>query len=250
VFAAPPWQVVEVADLSFTPSVDENSSTDLFRINNDGWIAFPNVVNGERHAMLWIPFSLDGFAAGVYDLTALSGSSSPGIARDLNDARQIVGQSGGLDVGAGQASVWTFNADSTVSHQTLPAQASANWARGLSITNSDPAVVAFESNRLDLCISVCPTGSQADFVGGYFMPLGGAATAIDHTTCRPSPRAMHIAGSSGSVVLAGSEWEFQIEPSCFTSARDCEGYRNSLRWTNAAPTLHPSAGWGWTIRVT
>ena len=86
----PRFQVTDLGNLGFVPDPEEEGT---FGINNNGEVVFSLDVNGERHAMLWLPEPNYNLAAGNHDLAVIFPAfDQPSIARDISVHGKIAGQ--------------------------------------------------------------------------------------------------------------------------------------------------------------
>ena len=83
------YRVVDLGTLGFTPIITD----DIFGLNNANQAVFTAVVGGTKHAMIYLPTTAYGLAAGVHDLHDLAGPAlgDESVVHDLNDAGIAVG---------------------------------------------------------------------------------------------------------------------------------------------------------------
>ena len=101
----PRFRVTDLGNLGFVPDPDEEGT---LGINNNGEVVYSIDVNGERHAILWLPEPNYSLPAGNYDLAEpglFPPFDQPSIARDISFDGTIVGQVGGILAGEGEAMI-------------------------------------------------------------------------------------------------------------------------------------------------
>ncbi len=97
------YRIVDLGALGFTPVITEG----IFGINNANQAVFTAVVNGKKHAMLYLPADAFDLTAGVHDLHTLANLDAgvESAAHDINDAGIVVGQANN------RAHVWRLDKD-------------------------------------------------------------------------------------------------------------------------------------------
>ena len=117
------YRLTNIAQLGFSPV----SADDRFSINSAGEVVGSFEVNGQRHALLWLPQPNtnydppNGLAFGLHDLSVLSGTATPALARDINDAGIVVGQVGGIHPSDGDGIFWDLTTSGLDSCNPRPA---------------------------------------------------------------------------------------------------------------------------------
>ncbi|MBX3373330.1 MAG: hypothetical protein KF817_05800 [Phycisphaeraceae bacterium] len=175
--AAPPYDLIDAGPIGFivTPGdpvtglMSLDLGTGTFGINGEGIVAFAVRVNGVPRAAVWLPFGGFGLGPGIHDLSALSGSDAPSIARDVTAHGTVVGQSGGITAGTGRATVWhlpQFNGSADPPQplaytlfQPGVADPQSQWTRAIAASESSAGLlVALEESRESQCVTECRQG--------------------------------------------------------------------------------------------
>lgn len=87
-----PMRIIDLGPIGPDGSADGDFDNS-FGINCRGEVCGSMIVNGERHAFLWLPQPNYGLAANtLHDLTALAGLPGYSVANDLNNNGVIVGE--------------------------------------------------------------------------------------------------------------------------------------------------------------
>lgn len=203
----PRFRVTDLGDLGFTPNPGPVNEEGTFGISNRDEVVYSIDVNGERHAMLWLPEPNYGLPAGNHDLAVIFPAfDQPSIGRDISFDGKIVGQVGGILGGEGQAIVWDLNSGT---FQLLGFLPDGNWSRAFAISDSNPPVVVGESEALAVCPTSCgdPDPPQQLFWRSFRVTLDEEPLALlalrPLGPCDTSSFARDVSSVSGQTLVAG-----------------------------------------------
>ncbi len=242
------YEITDLGALGFTPG-----SVNVFGVNNAGEAVFTAVVDGKRHAMLYLPLPAYNLAAGCHDLHLLAGNplaqAQSSLAHDLNDAGVVVGR---VKTVSGQllAFVWDladvldndeqyFDLGSLETNQFTPD--SEAWA----INNDDPPSVVGDSLALGDCS--CPDDKDDECVyRGFRVMLQGndpqlvELSPVGPGECDTFSYARDIAktpdGPFGIPEIAG----YTLHSACSCPAPDpspCASDKDAAEWTSPFSVL-------------
>ena len=234
-------KVTDLGNLGFVPDPEEEGT---FGINNNGEVVFSLDVNGERHAMLWLPEPNYNLAAGNHDLAVIFPAfDQPSIARDISVHGKIAGQVGGILAGEGQAMVWDL---ATGSLQPLGFLPNGTWSRAFAISDSNPPVVVGESEQLDICPEDCDEQDPPMhvFLQSFQVTLSGGSPVLvplEAPECGRSSHARDVSSVSGAKRIAGFSLTRGIENECDAIVPFCPNEdRDAVVWdAPAAPVVLP-----------
>ena len=215
------YRMTDLGELGFVPNLDVHGTLGL---NNLGEVVYGFRVGDEVHPLLWLPEANYELGPGTYDLSVLFGTATPSIARDLSVHGQVVGQTGGVEAGSGEAVIWNLETDEVRFLGFLP---DGSWSRGFAITDSEPAVVVGESEHLTICPDDCEDQNQAPdqlFLSSFRTTLSEGApelVQLASVDCDTSSVARDVGGGPGGARVAGFSDTIAIEAGCFPFTPSC-----------------------------
>lgn len=231
------YRVTDIRALGFLPGID-----DILGINSAGEAAFTAVVNGEKHAFVWLPQPNYGLAAGPHDVHVLSElGAGESAAHDINDSGFVAGGSG-APLDGGEAIVWQLASGTATACQlgrpSCPndPDADATWAVAFAINDADPPVVIGDS---DNCFDGCAFGGINH--GAFRITLEGCPSL---STCSPALCTILETGNDDSSFardvntpqnpladpqVVGFTDEFALYPANCSNT-NCEPDKDAVRW--------------------
>ena len=224
----PRFRVTDLGALGFTPNPDDEGT---LGISNRGEVVYSIDVNGERHAMLWLPEPNYNLAAGNHDLAAIFPAfDQPSIARDISVHGKIAGQIGGILAGEGQAMVWDLPTGTLQLLGVLPV---GMWSRAMAINDATPIPrVVGESEILSVCdlcdpdivgriLRSCEVALQDPLILEELVSLGCEPSSFARDVSIPAQDHPHIAGFSHRL---------GFEPLVCVTPGECQSNNEAVVW--------------------
>ncbi|NNM26859.1 MAG: hypothetical protein HKO59_12890 [Phycisphaerales bacterium] len=176
--------MIDLGDVGFLVNPDKHGS---FGINDKGQVAFAVLDGGFTKAALWLPAKAFGIDPGTFIPNLPGMTSHPSIFRGCNESGVFVGEGADLDGGDGDAIVFLFSETSVISLVLDPSDSDSDWARAMSVNDTNPPVILGQWQVNSNCDPCGGTPPEAYFRSVYVALQGGSPTTWSYFEVDPSP---------------------------------------------------------------
>lgn len=242
--AQPRYRLTPLVKLGFTPNPDLHGT---LGINNKGQVVYGfDAGESEIHAWLWLPSADYNLAAGFHDLTTITESDEPAIARDINESGVIVGQSDSISHGVspGRIAVWWFNESLTpdaYDYAQLGAFSATNaWSGANAVNDEAEPVIVGHSGKNTQC--GCSGGSSRTQDVGFRLVFDQSSNTLVELSQSPSiyGGAQDVntpQGENPLLIVGDSECMFAVGMDPCAEPPDCHPNLQPMWWSPSTPNV-------------